>query len=194
MCFTLLGFSCNDDEDIWEIPLNSNNPVIENITNEVKFKFYLLNEQGKPATSFKQGENFNFCLEMENQEKASNLRIVDDIYKLINDGFCKVISQTKGVIGNPFMSVNCTDNFRTFPFYGEDKQCKIIIPWIDKNQFFSSVPFCFDVAPQPVLAKGVYYTEFSHVFSFYIPPDSPDKLSSSKKIGPLTFKINFEIN
>jgi hypothetical protein len=65
---------------------------------------------------------------------------------------------------------------------------------MDRERFFSSAPFCFDISPQPALAKGVYYTEISHIFSFYVPPISSDELSSSKKIGPLEFKINFEIN
>ncbi|MDR3341058.1 MAG: hypothetical protein LBT25_13410 [Candidatus Symbiothrix sp.] len=178
-----------------EVLLHDDNPVIETVVDDIRFKFCLLDKDNVPANSFKVGENFSFCLEMENQQDAIDLKIVKDfIYELSVDGFGKVISPTKGVIGNPFAEVNCTEEFRTFPFFGEDKLCKIVIPWIDRERLFSPFPFCFGISPQPALAKGVYYTEVSHEFSFYVPPKTPEDGWSWLHIGPLTFKINFEIN
>jgi hypothetical protein len=168
------------------------NIVIDTIDDYIRLKFYLLNKDNVPTNSFKQGENFSFCLELENQQEDSNLRLVDDIYQLIDDGFGRVISQAQDTVGNPFVKVICTEEFRTYPFFGENKQCKIIIPWTDRSRFFSSAGFCFDISPQPALAKGIYYTEFTHIFSFYVPPKQNEDWSWINT-NSINFKIIFEI-
>ena len=63
--------ACGDtmDDLSWEISPDSKSQVIEKEVNGIIFKFCLLDEQGKSATVFNEGENFSFYFSVTNSSK-----------------------------------------------------------------------------------------------------------------------------
>jgi hypothetical protein len=178
----------------WTIPLDSGNPVIESKVDDIRFRFCLLNEQGKPANRFKEGEDFSFSFIMENKRKTGNLMVPEQtIEKMLVNGFCKVVTQKNEVVGYPFKVGGCKLGWEYYPFSGTDNKFELTVSWND-----GLVGNChFENLHQSPLPKGTYYTEFTHTFEFRIVPDAYEYLVdvplSFKSIGPVTFKINFEI-
>jgi hypothetical protein len=169
----------------WEVLLNSRNPFIDQNVDDVSFKFCLLNEQGIPAVRFKEGENFSFRLEMINSGK-DELEIFGQMAaELRNDGFSGVTSVEHGTIEFPIGRGLCLEKLQSYPFYGNDKHYQLTIPW--NIEQLESMLCGFESLHQPNLPRGQYYTEFTHTFKFRITP------ATGVNIGPLTFKINFEI-
>jgi len=62
--FIFAGIECSSDiltkDSVSEISPQSKQQYIKQTVNGVTFKFCLLNEQGKEATVFNEGENFTF--------------------------------------------------------------------------------------------------------------------------------------
>ena len=178
LCFVLT--SCNDDKDFWEVPLNGNNPTIECNVDGIAFEFCMLDENGNPSTKFREGENFSFYF------KATNHR-EDELY--YHHGFSWLYcSQELGdvktlnneTIKYPYLLI-CPESLHTFPFFGEDKVVEMTIPW-DLD------PESEDYGSKVHIPKGKYYTGFTHEFKFVHTDHTP-----LLTIGPLTFKINFEV-
>lgn len=166
---------------LWEISLNSNKPVIEELVDGIRFKFCLLNEQGVPANKFKEGENFSFHFEMTNQEVTDSLCFRHGlICELVHDGFGRIISghDTTSFFQNLF----CAEDLRYTPFYGEQNHYEETLPVDYKPGTTGYV--------EPELPSGVYSTEFTHTFEFAV---GSKRTLSNKCKESLIFKINFEI-
>jgi hypothetical protein len=173
---------------LWEVPFDSRNPVIEHKVDGIRFKFCLLNEQGQPANTFKEGENFSFHFEMENLRKTNGLEFFGQLVAhMRNNGFCEVISQTPGTTGFPFGEGGCLKVLQTYPFHGKDNQLELTVPWSDDREEWDSRLCEFKSLHQPHLPKGAYYTEFTHTFEYRITPNT------KVEVGPVTFKINFKV-
>ena len=176
-----------DSLAFWELLPGDAMNAIECTVDSVEIKFCLLNENGVSATKFKEGENFSFYIKMTNHSSDS-LEISSQLVGyLVYNGFCMVMSHDGDSIGLPFRSCNCTLAIRPRPFYKNDYY-ELTIPWsVDREAFYESGDCTIYNFNQQNLPKGKYYTKFSHVFWFGI------ESGGSRRIGPLTFKINFEI-
>ena len=205
LLFSILFVSCSRDIDnqiekpddqkevidslaFWELLSGDTITAIECIVDSIEFKFCLLDENGVSATKFKEGENFSFYFKITNHSSDS-LEISGQFAGyFIYGGFCMVMSQDGDSIGFPFESCFCDLVIRPYPFY-ENDDYELTIPWSDDREILHKSMLCtLNGFNQQNLPKGKYYTEFSHVFWFGIVPEN-----LSRQIGPLTFKINFEI-
>ncbi|MDR0419926.1 MAG: hypothetical protein LBH30_00515 [Prevotellaceae bacterium] len=147
-----------------------------------------MNEASNPSTVFNEGENFSFYFKCTNLSAGREIKVSGDFLAyLINNGFCRVISQQNDTIGYPCKSGFGTDRFDTFPFYGENSNYEIIVPWSDSREGWSDNLSCYyESLHRDNLSKDKYYMEFTHEFRFY------SKQNEIYNI-PVSFKINFEI-
>ena len=176
LCFVFTG--CND-EDFWEVPINGTNPSIECNVDGITFKFCLLDENGNPSTKFKEGENFSFYFKITNHREDKLYYYHGFSGLFCNPELGDVKTRNKTI---KYPSVRgCAMSLQTFPFFGESKVVEMTIPW-DYD------PKSEDYGPKVHIPKGKYYTEFTHEFKFVHTDHTP-----LHKIGPLTFKINFEV-
>jgi hypothetical protein len=182
------SFACQkenvDGEYFQEVAIGSENPVINYTADGISFDFHLLNEQGEPSTRFNEGENFSFYFKMTNNNVFNELEVAGQFSaRLVNDGFCNVVSQEQGSIGYPFEKGICLEVYINYPFYGEDNTYDVIIHWnCESWGLFLCV---FESLHREYLTKGKYYTQFTHNFEFYS--------GNGIKTIPISFKINFEI-
>ena len=192
LLFAFISAGCQKDDDIFEIQIGDENAVIEHEVNGIEFKFCLLNEQGKPATVFNEGENFTFQFNIKNFRNES-LPFYDYGYLKQSD-FFSVRSSNKSY-GQPFNFVGyqITKEMRwlldeeylndnTLPSY------EFSVPWKDDRENWQLLWGVFEGMNQELLDKGRYYTQFSYQFTFGDRNEEPEL-----KTNLLTFKINFEI-
>ena len=170
LSFVFIG--CND-EDFWEVPRNGTNPSIECNVDGIDFKFCLLDKNGNPSTKFREGENFSFYLKITNLRKEELWYICATHY-IQNFGDLKTLNHKTIKYPIPIM---CDLSLGKRPLYGENSY-EARLPWEFDHPDFNKVH----------IPKGKYYTEFSHKFK-YVLYDNTTALS----IGPLTFRVNFEI-
>jgi len=200
LCLSLfLASGCGNIEEtpqdfFWEILNDGTSTVINNRVDGIDFEFCLLNEEGLPATRFREGENFSFYLAMTNH-RNDKLEITGFVGQVIHEGegFGRVISREQDTIGYPYINRGlCALTIDLHPFYGENSKYEMILPWTDPREDWFDFLCVFKGSNQPALPKGKYYTEFSHEFMFYIGPKIFPE-SSFFWVGPITFKINFQI-
>lgn len=190
LCITFsLGVGCdNEDDESWEIYLNTNNKVIEEEVDGIVFKFCLLDESGVPQTTFNEGENFSFYFSVKNNRNEKLYFYPAYAYSNEND-FCKVYSWS-GI-----------DNGKSYVFKGADligigayplesgKTCVFKQLWVDNRISTWQWKFgYYESADKESLASGDYFTGFQHYFQFERTDDKP-----TLRIDSLTFKIHFEI-
>jgi len=87
-------------------------------------------------------------------------------------------------VKHPFLERGCEADMGTFPFYGENNSREMKIP---RNLYYNTESDYY--TPEVHIPKGMYYTQFTHVFVYELEESHIPVLL----IGPLTFKINFEI-
>ena len=168
-------YICPENDQVYqELLLSDTETSIECTFDCIDFTFCLLNEEGVPATKFKEGENFSFHFKITNNRK-------DELY---------VDASLSGFFCNPDRgNVNTSDTTIKFPriltclavghkhpFFDDSRSIETNLPWVDGE-------------PKVHIPKGKYYTEFTHSFEFFIEIGWTPIVS----VGPLTFKINFEI-
>jgi hypothetical protein len=180
--------SCGDENtdgiNFREITIGSKNPVVNYVNNGIEFNFCLLNEAGNPSTIFNEGENFSFYFKCTNLSAGREIKVSGDfLVYLINNGFCRVISQQNDTIGYPCTPGPCTLEIRRYPLYGENSNYEITFPWNAEGCDLPCYPESF---PRESLSTGRYYTRLTHEFRFY------SKQNEIYNI-PVSFKINFEI-
>ena len=63
-----LLFSCEREDDItsWDIPIDSENPIINMMIGDFKINFYLLSEDRAKTNNFTEGENFYLHFSVKN--------------------------------------------------------------------------------------------------------------------------------
>jgi hypothetical protein len=169
------------------VAIGSENPVINYTADGILFEFYLLNEQSKPSTVFKAGENFGFYFKITNTDINKELEIAHGLFcELKAGGFSKIISRNQQDIGYPFEDVSCTLELLYYPFYGKNNTYELLIPWIDNGIFVSSVnsPQAKST-PREYLSRGKYYTVIDFEFSY--------RYENKRFYIPISFRINIEV-
>jgi hypothetical protein len=188
LCLLISGCERSEIEKqiSWEISPTTSSIILDE-DNGIEFKFYLLNEQGKTATVFNEGENFTFYFSVTNTRNEKLFFDPGFAYSKEND-FCKVYTSDNQVIGKPYM------------FRGNDKVGAAAYPFdINKEYVFEQLwTGNLDTAWrweygyytntfQTLLPKGNYYTGFKYRFQF------PSSVNSTLYTNMLNFKINFQI-
>ncbi len=170
-----------EDEQIWEIYPDRQQTVIEHKMNGIVFKFRLLNEQGKPATVFKEGENFTFSLSLNNITH-SDISVSTDF---INDNFYRVYRKYNTDMGIPWTGIWCEFNQKPKEIEIASSMTKQFnCPWKLTNDTRPDYPFCMSKSRE-VLTKGDYYTVIHTDFKY---------ITNKKQfIENIHFKINFKI-
>lgn len=186
---SLFGAGCEKDEGLfWEISPGSESSVIQKEVNGIEFKFCLLNEQGEPATVFKEGGNFMFKFSIKNNRDQSLPFYNYEYYE--SSDFCEVRTNGKS-FGQPFIfkGDSQTMDLRWLRSGVTDEMVySFIVPWHDERQAWQLHWGLFESKQQPLLPKGNYQTQFSHKFIFKMP-----NKESVFETDLITFKINFEI-
>jgi len=167
----------------WEVFPDSQSQVIEKEIDDIAFKFCLLNEQGQPATVFKEGENFSFYFSVTNKTNEKLYFFPDFAYPVEN-GFCEVFTSDNKRVGKPFIFRGYNKiGIGAYPFNPEDNYF-FEQPWIDSRDSVWRWKYGFyESSHQTPLSVGNYYTEFQSRFQFY-----DNYLDTT-----LAFKIKFKI-
>jgi len=174
-----------DDVYSWEISPDNKNPIIHTLVEGIEFKFCLMNEQGNPATVFREGENFYFYFSFKN--KRDEMLYFAPYFAFYNDNFCKVFDSNNNEVGKPFEFLGWAK--MPSPFNPVDDPVVFKQPWHNvKDLKWSWLWGDFRNTGPKLLPGGKYYTKFTDSFQF---DRSHDK--SELNVGPLSFKINFII-
>ncbi|MDR1456318.1 MAG: hypothetical protein LBJ01_11745 [Tannerella sp.] len=188
MILCLGAVSCSDD--LYEPATKSSGYVNTVRKDDISFKLSLLNEEGKPATVFREGENFSFRFEMENLRENDKREYPGQLLgNLYVNGFSHVFNQNGDWVGSPFSEGGaCTKELSSFPFEGDNRP-DVTVPWNGSNEEewwkYRSCDFTWS-APA-VLPKGDYYTGFTYTFNYRITPNT------WVETGPVTMRIDFTV-
>ena len=141
--------SCNKDDLIQIFP-GDNEKVIDVKMYDVGLKFYLQNEQGEPATTFKEGENFSICCSIENFRGTEFLMYdhfppdeIGKVYK--SDG--SFVGEADGFpinwVGMPSIYYPERSHIGVFPWIRDDinKQCPL-----PPGNYYVGFTFRFDLS------------------------------------------------
>ena len=171
-----------DSLAFWQLLPTDTITAIKCTVDSIEFKFSLLNENDVSATKFKEGENIIFYFKMTNHR-------IDELYIDYNIAGL-TCSQELGDVKTldhktykypSFPGRPCFLSSVTLSFYGENNSRELKIPWYYDYEIHG-------IKPNAHLPRGKYYTQFTHVFNYVLYDDTP-----ILSIGPLTFKIYFEI-
>lgn len=180
LCLMIGGVGC-EEEQMWEILPDGKQDVIEQRKNGIVFKFCLLNEQGEPATVFKEGENFTFCFSLNNKTK-DNISISTDF---INNDFYRVYRNDNTDMGTPWTGIWCDFSIKpTEMNIASLTTMQLNCPWVLTSYARPDYPFCASES-KDVLPKGNYYTTIHTRFKYVI-----NKKQFNEKMH---FRINFKI-
>jgi hypothetical protein len=173
---------------LWEINADDATPFISGNVEGINFKYCLLNENGSPFTELLTGKNFSFCFEITNYRKSDSLTIDGGLLgALYNEGFCGISSPNQSAATFPFDKPECSAE--PYHLYGKNNRYTVNIPWRDSLDRRIVGTCSVESRHNALLSEGAYSTEFSHTFDFYDINQQQAPLS----IGPLTFRINFEV-
>ena len=186
------------DNSLTELPVNGGKKMISIEQNGVGIVFCLLNEKGKPATTFKEGENFKFHLAIENNVKPDkSMYIVSDFLR--NPDLFLVYNSEGDSIGKPVIWDGMDKISDGYPIKKGDVWT-LEFPWHEERG--TEQPFDIDNAirvlqhyfigtSQPALPKGQYSTKITQQFCLgrYLPHPQHEEICTDT----LSLKINFEI-
>ncbi|MDR1153180.1 MAG: hypothetical protein LBL04_00590 [Bacteroidales bacterium] len=161
--------------------------VIEKEINGIAFKFCLLNEHGKPATVFGEGENFNFYFSVANQSKKDFYYNAGELS--YNKSFLCVYDSSGFDFGKSYHPLPQRDiGIAAYPFKNGSVHI-IKVPWLhEKDSVMCAENFCYKSHIQKPLVKGSYYTGFK--YSFYLQGQQDE---NTIKTDSINFQINFKI-
>lgn len=173
------------NELLWEISPDSKTAVIQQKVDGIEFKFCLLNEQGEPATVFKEGENFSFFFSATNKSKRKLYFDPGFAYSKDID-FCKVYNSESENLGKPYNVISKVDlGPGAYPFE-IGKSYIFQQPWSDTRESTWDWQYClYESTKKEMLTLGSYYTEFKYKFKHA--GDIPIQTDT------LSFKIKFKI-
>lgn len=158
-----------------------------NRKSEVNINFFLLNQEGQPSNTFNEGENITFSLSIENNSDDS--LYMDNSFLATGNGFCEVYKSDNTLVGRPFSSIGAQIvSSAEHPFYGNQKEFLLKIPWQDSRANWSILHHNFRSTNQKSLPKGKYYTTFKHRFCFDRSGDRP-----SLCVPETNVRIDFEV-
>jgi hypothetical protein len=179
----------NDETDdlFLEISPDSKSQVIEKDLNGIIFKFCLLNEQGEPATVFKEGDNFSFYFSVTNK-RSEKVIYVPEIVRSNDNFFCKVFDTNNQNFGKPYIS-GAIDLIGIAAYMLDVNEiCEFRQQWNDERDTWEWKYTHFKNSHRELLKRGDYYTEIKHAFEF-VKTDGQTKFHTVF----VNFKINFQI-
>jgi len=183
----LMGIGCErgqqGDKVLLELTPDSKNPVIQNETEGIEFKFCLLNEQGIPSTIFNEKENFILSFSFKNN--LQNTISVNT--EFINYEFYRVYRYTDNKdMGKPWTGVWC--NFSGLPKEIDLLQSSIKnlnCPWVLTEYSTPDYPLCMSES-KSFLDKGDYFTSIELDFHY--------KVNNKEYIiNKFRYRINFRV-
>jgi hypothetical protein len=190
LLFAIIGITACDDkyedttDDLsWTISPDSQAQVIEKEIKGIIFKFCLLNEQGKPATVFNEGENIIFSLSLKNNLRES----ISFSTEFINNDFYRVYGNKNTDMGKAWTGTWCEFRYEKMEIELITSETKELnCPWLLSNIFQADYPLCKgnDMNPLP---QGEYSTSLCFGFIYTID-------GKQKSIKDIMFKINFKVN
>ena len=189
LCVAMLGAGCEkEDELFWEISPSNESAVIQEEVDGIEFKFCLLDEEGKPATVFDEGDNFSFYFSVTNNSSESLFFCPDYAFSEEND-FCRTYTSSLIDEGKPYV-FNGVDligigaySFNSGEAYAFEQS------WMDDRDYeWRWSHGYFKSTKQELLTDGNYYTGFKYRFEFVRLNDGPTLYTDT-----LSFKINFKI-
>ena len=186
--FMIMGMvGCKEEEDpIWELHPGGKQTVIQNELSGISFTLYLINEEGKPATVFNEGENFYFYFSIKNN---SGKNYYYNAYECgyITD-FFRVFSSIGVDYGKSYKVLPMPDLGETgYPFNNGDTYT-FKIPWMHSEvALFEGEDFSYQSVLRDKLKKGTYYTSFKNG-SYFVGNDANKNIKND-----LYFRINFKI-
>ena len=186
--FMIMGMAgCGEENDpIWELYPGGKQTVIQNEISGISFTFYLMNEEGKPATVFNEGENFYFYFSVKNNSGKS----YDHGAYLCGytTDFFRVFSSARMDYGKSYNTLPIYDLAMTEHQFNGGDTYTFKIPWMHSEEaLFEGEDFPYQSILRDKLGKGTYYTSFKHEFKFIGNGANRDIETD------LIFKINFKI-
>ena len=184
-CATKIGEDNSQDAFEWEISNDSKSQVIEKEIDGIVFKFCLLNEQGKPATVFNEGENFSFYFSVTNRTNEKLYFYPGFAYTGAKDNeFCEIFTSKNQRIGKPFVFLGCDlIGIGAYPFNSE-KNYVFEQLWVDMRDSTWRWEYGYYKSSKKThLPTGDYFTGFQYRFQF----------ENAFLYTNLSFKINFKI-
>jgi hypothetical protein len=180
MLMVLTG--CDKD---WEISPGIGRDVIQKKVDGIVFKFCLLNEHGKAATVFNEGENFSFYFAVTN--KSGKKLDFDAAFAETNrNDFCTVYNSEGLNLGKPFDMLGALYIGTAASPFKDGETYIFEVPWSDNRDsvWFWDVATYESTHQQP-LEKGNYHTGFNHRFRF----------NGEQRVytDTLSFRINFRL-
>jgi hypothetical protein len=173
-----------------EISPDSKSQVIKKEIDGITFNFCLLNEQGQPATVFKEGENFSFHFSITNKTDKKLFFFPDFAYSdTERNNFCEVFMSDGEKVGKPFVFLGYDKiGIGAYPF--NPSQSYIFEQqWIDhRNSIWRWKYGHYESSNQKHLPAGNYFTQFQSRFEIQNENTGYLFLDTT-----LTFKINFQI-
>ena len=191
-CACLL-FACSKGNEqtteySWEINADDATPFISGNVEGINFKFCLLNEKGSPFTELLTGKNFSFYFELANHRKSDSLTIDGGLLgALYDEGFCGIRFPNQTAATFPFNKPECSADL--YHLYGNNNRYAVTIPWRDSLDRRTVEACSVESLHNSLLPKGMYSAEFTHTFAF----SGINQQQAPLSIGPLTFRINFEV-
>jgi len=178
-----LGWKKSPEAIEWEISPDS----VEKEIDGIAFKFCLLNEQGKPATVFNEGENFSFYFSVTNQSKKD---FFYDAYLLAFDkNFLRIYNSSDFDFEKSYKPLNHTDIGVAAYSFNDGDVYIFKVPWLhEKNSVLCNEKFWYESIVRKPLVKGFYYTNFKYSFYF----QGQDE-NNTIRTDSIDFKINFKI-
>lgn len=182
-------FTKEKDEDYkFEIKAGSDQKVIRETVKGIGFRFGLFNEDSQAATTFAQGENFLFNLNITNEtDETIQIQV-----PVVHTDFFKVYRKTDNQFaGSPIQGVWCEysnmpENYESEPGYS----LVFKHPWEpeEDESITKYYPFCSQ-KENNTLKKGEYFTKLKFNLEY-----SSANNNALTKINDVIFKINFQIN
>ena len=176
----ILSFSCEDDDS-------------DPLDDLVGFEFRLLDEAGKPSTTFQRGENFvlSFLIINRSDQRLTFFQRIDDMenfFRVFKTGVNADESSGEVIdMGRPWKTIFCEYVLGLGIPSGDTLKLEMpwmaTSPWEEDPHFIAH--FCL-LEKTPPLGKGQYHTGFSSAFYF-----SQDGHQFNTKNQ--SFNINFEI-
>jgi hypothetical protein len=187
-----LFFSCEKEDDItsWDIPIDSENPVIDVKVDDFSINFYLLNEDGVKTNKFNEGENFYLHFSIKNVSENEYYFVPRFASESYVNTFFNVFKATGEDLGKSIESI--MTNTIGLAGYTFDPNEEVIyeFPWLFHSETSWEYKWThYRSKTRLPLEKGQYYTGFDSEFIFH-----PRGDNENEKKYDLTFKINFEIN
>jgi hypothetical protein len=178
MALGLGSFACN------ESPSFENEQIpgqYEQTVDGIVFKYSLLNEQGKPANKFKQGEDFSCHFTMTNKNGPDDLVFWHTLpCSLIGAGLWNIQAEDGEVRRLENWGVNCTAVLMTLPFYGSHNHYEFTFSSAAGNGTFDP----------DLLTPGNYYIDFAYKFEFMKEGRIPLNVCTQ----PIRFNLQFIID